>query len=134
MAGPEDIVTEFLSTWTRPGGFAEGVHAAFTPDTVWENVGMSRTVGPEQAIALFEAMGGQVGPMVMRVDTLSMATCGNTVLTERVDHILGPDGTPALSFPVMGAFDVCDGRIVAWRDYFDTAGFVGGAAQGGAAA
>lgn len=123
---PTGIVTGFLAGWEREGGFAEAVRACFTPQTVWENVGMSKTVGPDEAIALFDGMGAGLSggaPLVMRVDTLAIATTGNTVLTERVDHVLGPDGSPAMSIPVMGAFVVEGDRIVAWRDYFDTAGF-----------
>lgn len=123
MATPTEIVTAFLATWERPGGFAEGVHEYFTPDTVWENVGMSKTTGPEEAAALYGSMGGDGPPMVMRVDNLAVAVDGNKVLTERLDHILGPDGQPAMTIAVMGTFEVENGKITAWRDYFDTAGF-----------
>ena len=44
---------------------------------------------------------------------------GSTVLTERVDEITA-NGIMA-PVPVMGAFEVTDGRIVQWRDYFDMA-------------
>jgi limonene-1,2-epoxide hydrolase len=39
------------------------------------------------------------------------------VLTERTD-VLTANGVPA-PVPVMGAIQVRDGLIVAWRDYFD---------------
>ena len=42
---------------------------------------------------------------------------GNTVLTERVDIFVLPHVTVEL--PVMGTFEVRDGKIAAWRDYFD---------------
>ena len=45
-----------------------------------------------------------------------MAT-GNTVLTERVDVFVLPNAT--IELPVMGTFEVKDGKIAAWRDYFD---------------
>jgi limonene-1,2-epoxide hydrolase len=32
-------------------------------------------------------------------------------------------GDRALSIPVMGAFEIRDGKISAWRDYFDMASF-----------
>ena len=123
MATPTEIVTAFLATWEKPGGFAEGVNRYFKPDTVWENVGMSKTTGPEEAAGLFANMGGGGGPLVMRVDNLAVAETGGKVLTERVDHVLGPDGQPAMSIPVMGTFEVEGDKITAWRDYFDTAGF-----------
>lgn len=118
-----EIVTDFLSRWDKPGGFADAVHAYFTPETVWENVGMSRTVGPDDAALLFANLGGGGAPLTMRVDNLAVAVTGNKVLTERIDHVLAPDGSIALSLPVMGTFELKDGKILAWRDYFDTAGF-----------
>jgi limonene-1,2-epoxide hydrolase len=39
------------------------------------------------------------------------------VLTERVDVFEAPG--KRIELPVMGAFEVRDGRIAAWRDYFD---------------
>jgi limonene-1,2-epoxide hydrolase len=52
-------------------------------------------------------------------EILSIAQSGATVLTERVDRFVinGKDVT----LPVMGAFDMRDGKIAAWRDYFDMA-------------
>ncbi|MHB8593901.1 MAG: limonene-1,2-epoxide hydrolase family protein, partial [Acidimicrobiales bacterium] len=42
---------------------------------------------------------------------------GAIVMTERVDHFIGAEKT--ISLPVMGIFEVHDGVIVSWRDYFD---------------
>lgn len=122
MATPVETVTEFLAAWERPGGFGDACQRWFTPDTVWENIGMSKTTGPEEAAALFANMGNG-SPLTMRVDNLHVVADDGTVLTERVDHVLGPDGQPAMSIRVMGTFEVEGEKIVAWRDYFDTAGF-----------
>src|SRR3546814_14611690 len=48
---------------------------------------------------------------------LAIAAAGGTVLTERVDVFRYPG--KAISLPVMGAFEVVDGKIAASRDYFD---------------
>ncbi len=121
MPTPTETVIAFLAMWEKPRGFGEAVHAYFTPDTVWENVGMTKTTGPDEAMTAFPGF-GDGGPPI-RVDTLAIAATGDKVLTERIDHILGPDGKPVLSIPVMGTFEVKDGKITAWRDYLDTAGF-----------
>ena len=42
---------------------------------------------------------------------------GDTVLTERVDVFQLPNAV--IELPVMGTFEVRDGKIAAWRDYFD---------------
>jgi limonene-1,2-epoxide hydrolase len=39
------------------------------------------------------------------------------VLTERVDAFITP--TLTIELPVMGTFEIVDGKIAAWRDYFD---------------
>jgi limonene-1,2-epoxide hydrolase len=55
----------------------------------------------------------------MVIETLHLAVCGNIVLTERVDTFT--IGQVVAPLPVMGAFEIRDGKICAWRDYFDLA-------------
>jgi limonene-1,2-epoxide hydrolase len=38
-----------------------------------------------------------------------------------VDHAIGTEKT--ISLPIMGVFEVHDGAITAWRDYFDPSQF-----------
>jgi limonene-1,2-epoxide hydrolase len=45
---------------------------------------------------------------------------GNLVMNERTDVMRRKDGGE-IPLPVTGVFEVVDGRIVAWRDYFDMA-------------
>lgn len=52
-----------------------------------------------------------------RFDWKLSAVDGTTVFVERVDRHRLPDGWVEL--PVVGAFEVHDGRITVWRDYFD---------------
>ena len=53
----------------------------------------------------------------MEFEIHHLASDGPTVLTERTDHFTLNGKTAPL--PVMGAFHVVDGKITAWRDYFD---------------
>lgn len=46
-------------------------------------------------------------------------TAGGAVLTERTDRFRF-QGKP-MAVPVMGIFELRDGKITAWRDYFDSA-------------
>jgi limonene-1,2-epoxide hydrolase len=126
MATPTQTVEAFLAAWDGPGGIAKAIRDYFTPETVWENVGMGETTGPDQAMAVLSGMGGDAEQLDMRVDNLAVASIGGKVLTERVDHIIGPDGKPAMSIRVMGIFETQDGKITAWRDYFDTKSFGSG--------
>lgn len=131
MKTPGEIVTDFLRMWDQPGGFSASLPAYFTDATVYENVGMSRTTGIAEALAVarqFEAMtdGG-----MLRVEMLKLAVAGASVLTERIDHMVHADGRTLFSIPVMGIFEVDGDRITAWRDYFDTAGLEKTMAGGG---
>jgi limonene-1,2-epoxide hydrolase len=121
MSDPVTVVTEFLSTLSRGReGFAEAVRRWFTPASVWENVGLATTTGPDEALALLNGMG--LGGL--RIEILSIAATGRTVLTERVDYLLGPDGETRIELRCMGAFEVdADGRITRWTDYFDASPF-----------
>jgi limonene-1,2-epoxide hydrolase len=48
-----------------------------------------------------------------------VATRDNLVFTERVDTFTV--GGKVAPLPVMGIFEIRDGKISAWRDYFDMA-------------
>ena len=48
-----------------------------------------------------------------------LASDGETVLTERTDTFTIKGKSAPL--PVIGVFHVADGKISAWRDYFDMA-------------
>ena len=48
---------------------------------------------------------------------INIAADGPVVMTERVDVFKLPG--KSFELPVMGTFEVTDGKISAWRDYFD---------------
>ena len=124
MPSPIETVTAFLDQCAS--GKAEmlaAFHHYFTPQTVWENVGFSTSTGVTEAMAVIDAFEGGIGASAFRAEMLAIASEGNRVLTERIDHLLDSEGGTVQSFALMGIFEVSDGKIIAWRDYFDTAGF-----------
>ncbi len=120
MATPTDIVTHFVELWAEPDGFPRAVAAYFTPATVWENHGLLTTTGPEEALGFYRDFSAATGMAGMKIDMLAVAATGDKVLTERIDWILDASGTSVMKVPVMGIFEIADGRISSWRDYFDT--------------
>jgi len=90
----------------------------FTPDCVYHNIPMAPVHGPagvREVLTSFERVSKE-----WRWDLHAIAeTTEGTVLTERTDRIAA--GGQWFDFPTMGAFDLRDGRISAWRDYFDLA-------------
>ncbi len=81
---------------------------------VYQNVGFPTIRGRARAIKLFRAMDGRAA---FEVKTHRIAVNGATVLTERTDALVF--GPVRLQFWVCGVFEVHNGRITLWRDYFD---------------
>jgi len=111
---PLDAVQAFCDRWAT--GDLDGIIGAFTPDATYHNIPMDPVHGVEAIKATIEGFFGMVERIEFRV--LHIAAAGPVVLTERVDAFVTPDRT--IELPVMGTFEVTDdGRIAAWRDYFD---------------
>ena len=92
---------------------------------VYQNVGFPTIRGRARAMKLFRGMEGRAG---FEVKTHRIAVNGSTVLTERTDALVF--GRVRLQFWVCGVFEVTDGRITLWRDYFDLFDFTKAIARG----
>ena len=93
---------------------ADGAGAVLDDNLVYQNVGFPTIHGRARAMKLFRAMEGRAG---FEVKTHRIAVNGSSVLTERTDAL--QFGPLRLQFWVCGVFEVSDGRITLWRDYFD---------------
>ena len=123
---PVETVTDFFRLWgVGMDALYRSMHDYFTPQTVWENIGLSRTVGPAEAEACLRMFEPMKTAQRMDVEILAISTQGNKVLTERIDRVVGRDGSVTATVRVMGTLEIENGRIVAWRDYFDTLPFAG---------
>jgi len=81
---------------------------------VYQNVGLPTIHGRHRTMKLIRRMEGRAG---FEVKIHRIAADGNAVLTERTDALIL--GRLRLQFWVCGVFEVNDGRITLWRDYFD---------------
>jgi len=97
----------------------DGAGAVLDENLVYENVGLPTIRGRARALKLFRSMEGRAA---FEVKTHRIAVNGSSVLTERTDAII--IGPVRLQFWVCGVFEVHDGRITLWRDYFDTVDFL----------
>jgi limonene-1,2-epoxide hydrolase len=88
--------------------------AALADDLVYQNVGLPTIHGRHRAIKLFRQMEGRAR---FEVKIHRIAADGTAVLTERTDALIF--GPLRLQFWVCGVFEIYDGRITLWRDYFD---------------
>ena len=111
---PADVVTEFVKSWAVPD--PEQLAGYFTEHAIYHNIPMEPIQG-RQAIRDF------IADFTARFDgidfeVLRQISEGNLVMNERVDVLRRKDGQE-VRLPVMGVFEIVDGQIAAWRDYFD---------------
>jgi limonene-1,2-epoxide hydrolase len=93
----------------------------FDEATIWENVGVARTVGRDEAVKFARAFPVKFDHM--RIADLSLSGSGNRVYAERLDHFCTRDGAIVLTVRALGVFEIKGRKIAHWRDFFDTAGF-----------
>jgi limonene-1,2-epoxide hydrolase len=112
------VVRRFVETWkSRDMGRILGF---FTDDCVYHNIPLDPVQGPGAIRAVLESFAKL--STAIEWELLQIAeTEGGVVLTERVDRF--EIGGKWVAVPVMGAFELRDGKICAWRDYFDMAQF-----------
>jgi len=119
---PTDVVKEFFAVMSDgPEGLRQALRHWFTPETIWVNTGLATTVGIEEALALVEQLDRSAGVAAVEINIQAIAAEGAKVLTERLDHMIDASGKRIKSDLVMGILEVEGDRIVAWRDYFDSA-------------
>ena len=121
---PIEIVRRFCAAWSNvdPDQIAE----YFTDDAVYHNIPMDPITGRDAIKSFISGFAGGAEQIDFRVHNI--VADGPVVLTERVDVFVMPTGKVEL--PVMGAFEVKDGKIAAWRDYFDLKQFMDQMASG----
>jgi limonene-1,2-epoxide hydrolase len=104
--------------------------AVCTDDVLYENVPMTAVHGGDEVRATLEPMYAQATGVEFRVER--QVEDGDTVANERVDRF--EIGGRWIEIRVAGFFEVRDGKVAVWRDYFDLQQFMsqmGGAGAGG---
>ncbi len=117
---PRALVKSLADAWAAKD--IDLIMSHFTDDAVYYNIPMEPAEGAvavRAAIEGFLAMAESIS-----FETLHEVVEGDLVLNERVDTFV-MDGNP-VPIKVMGIFELRDGRIAKWRDYFDMAGLTGG--------
>jgi limonene-1,2-epoxide hydrolase len=110
-----DVVRRFCAAWGE--GDLDAIVAFFTDDAVYHNIPLAPVSGRDAIRTTIEGFTQGVEKIEFRVEHIAGGGDDDVVMTERVDVFSMPG--KSVSLPVMGAFEVRDGRIAAWRDYFD---------------
>lgn len=114
MASNLEAVRSFVALWATRD--LDAIMAAMTDDCFYHNMPWPPQTGHAEIRAGLE-------PFVASADAIDWVlhhiavSAGGVVLTERTDRFL--IGGKWLEMPVMGTFELRDGRIARWRDYFD---------------
>ena len=114
MSDAIDLVQRFCDEWGKGTG-VDAILEYFTDDAVYHNIPVDPLTGKD-------AIQGMIAMFTTGVDRIefqmrNIVGAGDIVLTERIDVFTYPD--KIISLPVMGTFEVRNGKIAAWRDYFD---------------
>ena len=112
-----DFMAAFMTAW--PTGEVATLSRFFSEDAEYCNGALEPVRGREAIVADLARMmsiGGEVG-----VDILHLLSDGGVVMTERVDFVRLGGKTAGLR--IAGVFEVHDGVITGWRDYFDAKEF-----------
>lgn len=102
-----------MDAW--PSGDATTLARFFSEDATYRNGPLAPALGRDAIVTGLASMmqlGGEVA-----VDITHLLVEGPVVMTERVDYWKNGEQTATLR--VAGIFEVHDGVITAWRDYFD---------------
>lgn len=111
----ERVVLDFCAAWPRRD--IDELLGFLADDAVYHNMPMDPVVGHDAIRSVFELF---VTPAeAVEFEVRNVASAGDVVFTERVDRF--SVGGKRIELPVAGVFEVRDGKIVAWRDYFDMA-------------
>ena len=113
MSDARDAVLRLIDACNRID--MDAIIDCFRDDAVYHNIPMAKVQGKA---AIRETLATIMGDSeAVQWDVLNIADEGGVVLTERVDKFR-LNGVWA-EIPVMGVFEVSDGKVAAWRDYFD---------------
>ena len=114
LATPTAIVESFIAAWNASD--LEKILAHLHPQVVYHNMPLAPIHGRD---AVRTYLADKVPFEWVDWKLLAIAVVGNKVLTERSDDF-GVGGV-TVRLPLMGIFEIEDGLIAAWRDYFDLA-------------
>jgi limonene-1,2-epoxide hydrolase len=113
------IVSEFVASWATDD--VDLMLSYFHDDAVYHNIPMAPAVGTAAIRGLLTQF--LLGMEDFRAEVHHQVASGDVVMQERTDHFV-VDGQPR-ELPICGVFELEDGRIKSWREYFDLSPFAG---------
>jgi limonene-1,2-epoxide hydrolase len=120
MANNEQVIRDFIAAWSRLD--VEELVQYFCEDGTYHNMPAKPVTGHD---ALRPFISGFLkGWSSTEWDVLNLTSKGDIVFAERLDRTVV--GSKTVNLPCCGVFEMQDGRIKVWRDYFDLGTYVSG--------
>ena len=114
----EKVLKDFFERFEKRD--LDGLMSLWAPDAVYHNIPVAPLEGVE---AIRKIMAGFFEIMTRaEFEWISIGSTGDLVFTERVDKFWFTNGK-SVALPVAGVHEVRNGKIVAFRDYFDLSTF-----------
>lgn len=113
MNANEKVIREFVGAWTRLD--PKELAGYFTDDGMYHNMPISPVQGREN---VEEFIRGFLSSWTeTEWEIVNIASVGDLVIAERIDKTKA--GKKSVNLPCVGVFELENGKIKAWRDYFD---------------
>jgi len=115
MPSNADVIIEFCAAWSR----LDPVELAnyFTEDGVYHNMPAAPIQGRDEVEKFIRGFTASWTKTTW--DVLNVMENGDVVIAERLDRTEA--GEKHVDLPCTGVFEMRDGKIAVWRDYFDMA-------------
>jgi len=117
----ENLVREFVAAWSRLN--VEELLDYFTEDGTYHNMPIMPVASRGNLRAFITAFTKDWTDTEWEI--INLASSGNTVFVERIDRTRL--GERSVDLPCCGVFEIENGKIKVWRDYFDLATYTKGA-------
>lgn len=113
----EKIVTEFCQSLLSAD--MAKVVTYLSKDVLYHNIPWEPVTGHAGVRQVLDPYVHGENCAITRMDIKNTTSSGNVVMNERVETWV--KGRVRLELPVVGVFELKDGKITKWRDYFDSA-------------
>lgn len=113
MKDNEEIIRSFIAAWSRLD--ASELASYFAEDGVYHNMPTEPVAGRENVQAFIAGFAKDWTET--NWDILNLIAKDDIVMVERLDRT--KLGDKSVNLPCFGIFEIANGKIKIWRDYFD---------------
>jgi limonene-1,2-epoxide hydrolase len=118
---PRETVERFREAWRAAD--LDAVYALMSDDIFYHNIPRAPIVGLAAVKQYVDGYVERNGALLtVDWDVKHIVASGDVVFVERISRLAWANGRRT-ECPIVGVFEVRDGKIAAWRDYFDKATF-----------